>query len=158
MKRKILCVLLATTAFSTTALASQNTTNTQQQVSGFDTVTDTQLDVEETGLVNNKEYISYKNPSSVSDDLKIAYLDYDSATPEVQQQILQARCEIVYGDQPWVAEGYSLTRTNTDGTIEQAPQFYDVFPSDWDLQQISEFHNVNDTQLDLLENTGKYVN
>ena len=62
-----------------------------------------------------------------------AYLDPDNASPELRKKILNAREVIIYSSDGWCADGFSATVTHADGTVEEVPNFSDLFPSDWDL-------------------------
>ncbi len=60
-----------------------------------------------------------------------AYLDLESASPELAEKILAAREVIIYS-QSWVADGYSGSIENVEtGEIQELPTFSELFP-DWD--------------------------
>lgn len=66
------------------------------------------------------------------DALKIAYLDLDNASPEMQKKILDAREKIIFSTD-WVADGFEMRIEDTEGNlIRTVPSFSEVFP-DWDL-------------------------
>jgi len=62
-----------------------------------------------------------------------AYMNLEEADAEIQEKILKAREEIILSmtwASPEVAEGYFTV----DGSVfERIPQFYDLFPYDWDI-------------------------
>lgn len=60
-----------------------------------------------------------------------AYMSLDTATAELEEKILEARSEIIY-HQSWTVDGQARL-VHADGTIEELPEFYDLFPSDWDI-------------------------
>ena len=60
-----------------------------------------------------------------------AYMDLDVAPAELRGTILEAREQIIFAHS-WVAEGEGWIE-QPDGTIEVLPQFYDLFPEDWDV-------------------------
>lgn len=67
----------------------------------------------------------------------LAYLDLENATPELQDQILAARCELVYGDQAWTVNGTAY-RILPNGSKEVIPEFSTLFP-DWDVSKITTY-------------------
>lgn len=79
--------------------------------------------------------------SAVSPDLsampasQLAYMDVYSASPETQQAILNARAEIIYGDQAWTVNGAVSVFDAETGETETLPEFSDVFPG-WNLFEI----------------------
>lgn len=62
-----------------------------------------------------------------------AYLDLDSASPELQEKILDARNTIIYS-QDWVADGFTgyIGDVRTGEILKELPTFSSLFP-DWDL-------------------------
>lgn len=63
---------------------------------------------------------------------KIAYLDIENVSPEMQKKILDAREKIIFSTD-WVADGFEMRIEDTEGNlIETVPSFSEVFP-DWDL-------------------------
>lgn len=64
---------------------------------------------------------------------RYAYLDFDSASPEMQEKILAARKVIIYSADGWCADDTQMIIIRADGTIEEVPKFSELFPSDWDL-------------------------
>ncbi len=61
----------------------------------------------------------------------IAYRNINEAkTYEEYASILEARSRIIYGEQSWTVDG-AVKIFNADGSVEELPDFYDVFPSDW---------------------------
>lgn len=68
----------------------------------------------------------------------IAYLDVDTASPEMQEKILEARKEIIYNTE-WVADGHIgyIQNMETGEIIREVPKFSEVFPG-WDIPIIDE--------------------
>ena len=62
-----------------------------------------------------------------------AYLDLDSASPSMQQKILDARNTIIFS-KDWVADGYEadVEDVTTGEDLETLPSFSELFPG-WDL-------------------------
>lgn len=62
-----------------------------------------------------------------------AYQDYDTASPEMQTRILEARNAIIYSE-AWVADGYSacIMDTETGEVVRTLPAFSELFPG-WAL-------------------------
>lgn len=62
-----------------------------------------------------------------------AYLDLDSASPSMQQKILDARNTIIFS-KDWVADGYEadVEDVTTGEVLETLPSFSELFPG-WDL-------------------------
>lgn len=65
---------------------------------------------------------------------QIAYLDVETAAPAVQDAILEARAEIIYGDQAWTVNG-AVSIIDSDGSTEKLPEFSELFPG-WDIPQV----------------------
>lgn len=62
----------------------------------------------------------------------IAYRDVGTAeTIEEYYSILSARNILIYGGQSWTIDG-AVKVFNADGSVEELPDFYDLFPSDWE--------------------------
>lgn len=66
-----------------------------------------------------------------------AYMDIDSATPVMQEKILDARNTIIFS-QSWtnLAECDGVTVKAIDiktNTTYDLPDFYDIFPADWEV-------------------------
>lgn len=72
---------------------------------------------------------------SVMPASQLAYMDVYSASPEAQQAILNARAEIIYGDQAWTVNGAVSVFDARTGKVEPLPEFSDVFPG-WNLFEI----------------------
>lgn len=70
---------------------------------------------------------------SVEEAKEYAYLDYDSASPEMQEKILEARNTIIFSSD-WVADGYSgcIQNVETGETVKTLPTFSELFPG-WDM-------------------------
>jgi len=70
-------------------------------------------------------------PAEPTAGSSIAYRDLNEAkTSEEAKAILDARCKIIYGDKSWTLDG-AVKIINADGSVEELPDFYDLFPSDW---------------------------
>jgi len=68
----------------------------------------------------------------------IAYRNINEAkTYEEYASILEARSKIIYGGQSWTVDG-AVKVFNADGSVEELPDFYDVFPSDWEPVRLPE--------------------
>lgn len=81
------------------------------------------------GTISAKE--SYADTDLV-EALKIAYLDLENASPEMQKKILDAREKIIFSTD-WVADGFEMRIEDTEGNlIRTVPSFSEVFPN-WDL-------------------------
>ena len=77
-------------------------------------------------------------------------MDYDTATPEVRELILDARYRVIFSnDVAWTVDG-QVGIIHPDGTRETLPEFSDLFP-DWDLDKITERAGHNFSNLDLVE-------
>lgn len=69
------------------------------------------------------------------DDVRlIAEMPLDTAGPEMQEQILEARNEIIFSE-GWSADGVEIYVERRDGTIEKVPEFSELFPG-WDMPTI----------------------
>lgn len=63
---------------------------------------------------------------------EIAYLDLESASPEMKEKILSARNQII-DSQCWAADGFTLELNDEQGNvIGTVPYFSELFPG-WDL-------------------------
>lgn len=65
---------------------------------------------------------------------ELAYMDTATASPTLKEAILDARRQIVYGDQAWTVDG-AVSKLNDDGTVEPLPEFSDLWP-EWNLDEI----------------------
>ena len=73
-----------------------------------------------------------KTKAALIEAEQYAYLDIDSASPELKEKILDARDAIIFSKN-WVADGYEAFVTNeNDEVVEILPEFSTVFPG-WDL-------------------------
>lgn len=64
----------------------------------------------------------------------VAYSVIDDTTPaDRQMEILTARNKIIYGDQAWTVDGAVRVFNLETGATEELPDFYDLFPEDWEL-------------------------
>lgn len=62
---------------------------------------------------------------------RLAYMDLDSAPAAMREDILKARAQIIYGEQPWTVDG-AVFIIHGDGTVETLPEFSDLYPG-WDV-------------------------
>ena len=73
-------------------------------------------------LLQNEEAIQY-----------YAYLDLDTAAPELAPVILKARNIIIFRES-WVADGIQGYVHDSDGNlVEVVPQFSELFPEEWSV-------------------------
>ena len=73
----------------------------------------------------------------VSAAVEYAYMDIDSATPVMKEKILAARNAAIF-NQSWtyLAENDGVTAGGIDfntNTMQELPDFYDIFPADWEV-------------------------
>ena len=86
--------------------------------------------------------------NSVSEDYAIIDKPYDKMTTEElaysvltevpeewRDEVLAARNEII-NSTSWTVDGAGAI-LHSDGTIEELPDFYDLFPQDWDIPTVS---------------------
>ena len=70
--------------------------------------------------------------AAASMEPSIAYRDLSTAATQIERDaILAARYEIIYFSGPWTTTGAKIIKT--DGTLVDVPDFYDLFPEDWEL-------------------------
>jgi|GEM_PF-5196825 len=62
----------------------------------------------------------------------IAYMDLETADEEMRGKILEARNKIIFS-KSWVADGIESGGADPDNNTVTVPQFYDIFPLDWDI-------------------------
>lgn len=62
---------------------------------------------------------------------ELAYCDLAASPAEWQDNILAARENIIYSHS-WTVDG-QCKLIHPDGTVEELPEFYDLFPADWDI-------------------------
>lgn len=62
---------------------------------------------------------------------EIAYLDLETASEEMQEEILEAR-ELIIFNNDWVADGFTAFVTDAEGVSTELPHFSELFPG-WDL-------------------------
>lgn len=60
---------------------------------------------------------------------ELAYCDLETAPAAWQDDIVAAREDIIYS-KSWTVDGQCALIT-PDGTVEELPEFYDLFPADW---------------------------
>ena len=70
---------------------------------------------------------------AVKEAERYAYLDIETATPDMRKKILDARKTIIYNSS-WAADGIAayVEDTETGEVIEKLPAFSELFP-DWEL-------------------------
>jgi hypothetical protein len=74
----------------------------------------------------------------IHDAVYYAYMDFESSPYDLQESILEARSEIIYSSDGWVADGHQGAIIDADGNIVRTlPQFHELFPEDWDLPVLS---------------------
>ncbi len=67
---------------------------------------------------------------------RYAYMDLESAPEHLKEKILAARNEMIYRYCPgWSANGWecAVIDLETDEVIRRLPDFYDLFPRDWEI-------------------------
>ena len=64
---------------------------------------------------------------------ELAYCDLDYVAPAWQNKVLEARDEVIHSTS-WTVDGIGAI-LHSDGTIEELPEFYDVFPDDWAIPE-----------------------
>lgn len=69
--------------------------------------------------------------SSMASVKALAYMDLESAPVAMQDDILRAREQIIFGDQAWTVDG-AVSLICADGTVEMLPEFSDLYPG-WDI-------------------------
>lgn len=76
---------------------------------------------------------SVESSAALEKASQYAYLDLESATPDMQEKILDARNTIIFS-KDWVADGYEgyVEDVTTGEVIETLPTFSSLFPG-WDL-------------------------
>lgn len=87
-----------------------------------------------------------------------AYLDLDSASPSMQQKILDARNTIIFS-KDWVADGYEadVEDVTTGEVLETLPSFSELFPG-WDLPVDESIASTsNDSSLTLSSSMGTII-
>lgn len=60
---------------------------------------------------------------------ELAYCDLETAPAAWQDDIVAAREDIIYS-KSWTVDGQCVLIA-PDGTVEELPEFYDLFPADW---------------------------
>lgn len=80
-------------------------------------------------------------------EAEYAYMDIDSATPAMQEKILAARNAAIF-NRSWtyLAENDGVTAGVIDfntGAKQELPDFYDLFPADWEVPSADNSDNKN---------------
>lgn len=61
-----------------------------------------------------------------------AYMNLETADESLKPYILEARRQIIYSGNGWVADDADAWVVGMDGTmVEELPHFSDLYPSDW---------------------------
>ena len=69
----------------------------------------------------------------------ISYMYLNSATSSAEKnRILEARYTVIYGDQAWTVDNAVSVLDYTNGKATPLPDFYDLFPQDWDIPNVSD--------------------
>lgn len=74
-----------------------------------------------------------------------AYMDIETAPAALKDDILESREAIIF-DKSWTVDGQCYV-INEDGTREDLPEFYDLFPSNWDIPQADARQNLSSRAL-----------
>lgn len=64
---------------------------------------------------------------------QLAYMDLYSVPKSLKSAILEAREEIIYGDQAWTVDG-AVSIIKRDGSVEEVPEFSDLYP-EWEVPE-----------------------
>lgn len=78
---------------------------------------------------------SISRDSSMSSVEALAHMDLESAPVAMQDDILQAREQIIFGDQAWTVDG-AVSLIYADGTVKPLPEFSDLYPG-WDIPTVN---------------------
>lgn len=82
-----------------------------------------------------QEYLKHDTNLSLEefkDAAEYAYMDSESASENQMKKIINARETIIF-EESWTAEaGIAWIETDT-GEVEELPEFYSIFPTDWDI-------------------------
>lgn len=62
---------------------------------------------------------------------ELAYCNLETAPAALHDEIVAAREDIIYS-QSWTVDGQCVLIA-PDGTVEKLPEFYDLFPADWEV-------------------------
>lgn len=82
---------------------------------------------------DNYEALADNNLIILEESLEFyAYMDLETADIQTQEKILESRNKII-DSQSWVVEGVEGYKRDAHGNLEPLPQFYDLFPSDWNI-------------------------
>jgi len=82
--------------------------------------------------------------AEVSAASEYAYMDIDSASPEMHEKILEARETIIFS-QSWAVDGVEAYVIDVDGTIEVLSKFSELFPG-WDVPVLDTSAAQNETE------------
>lgn len=67
----------------------------------------------------------------------------DTSSPERQAEIYAARNRLIFGDQAWTVDGAVRVFNLKTGVSEKVPEFYDLFPADWEIPAGPTAQNVD---------------
>lgn len=62
---------------------------------------------------------------------ELAYCNLETAPAALHDEIVSAREDIIFS-QSWTVDGQCVLIA-PDGTVEELPEFYDLFPANWDI-------------------------
>ena len=79
--------------------------------------------------------VSISTASSMSSVEAFAHMDLESAPVAMQDDILQAREQIIFGEQAWTVDG-AVSLIYADGTVKPLPEFSDLYPG-WDIPTVN---------------------
>lgn len=67
----------------------------------------------------------------------------DTTSAERQAEILAARNRLIFGNQAWTVDGAVRVFNLETGVSEKLPEFYDLFPADWEIPAGSAVKDVD---------------
>lgn len=77
------------------------------------------------------ESVSAADRAIIMDASTYAYMSIENASDSVTTKILKARSDIIF-HQSWSLDGQAKI-VRADGTVEDLPDFYDLFPATWSI-------------------------
>ena len=85
--------------------------------------------------VSSTVALAADEPEISDEEIALAYSDLDAAETDAEREaIIAARNKVIFS-KSWTTHG--ATVTNPDGTVQDIPDFYSLFPEDWDLPAAS---------------------
>ncbi len=100
-------------------------------------IDDEEITIDEEQII--AEYMERESALSLDEYIeaaRYAYLDAE-AYPEMQERIISARNTIIFAESWTVEPGQAWIET-ASGEIRELPDFYSIFPADWDIPVNSE--------------------